>query len=236
LRRRDGREIPTLATAGLLDAQEKELVAFFLDRTRQKADEEHRELLLLELKHRVKNMLATVQALAKQTARQPGDRAHFVESLTGRLHAMARAHDLVTERNTGEVCLRDLILVQVDPYVSHPGQLDCDGPPLRIQPEAASALGLVLHELATNAAKYGALGASGGTVSIRWDASKGDDMATVLWIEAGGPPVAPPTRRGFGTTLIESSLTHGLGGTVRLDYAPAGFRAEMTLPAMARDD
>jgi PAS domain S-box-containing protein len=236
LRHRNGREIPTLATAGLLDAGRRELVGFFLDRTRQKADAEHRELLLLELKHRVKNMLATVQALAKQTARQTDDRAAFIEALTGRLHAMARAHDLVTERNTGEVCLRDLILAQVDPYVSHPGQIDCDGPPLRIRPDAASALGLVLHELATNAAKYGALGATGGRVSIRWHAKSGEDRATVLWTEAGGPPVAQPTRRGFGTVLIESSLTHGLGGEVRLAYEPAGFRAEMTFPALARDD
>lgn len=236
LRHRNGREVPTLATAGLLDAGRRELVGFFLDRTRQKADEEHRELLLLELKHRVKNMLAMVQALAKQTARQTGDRADFIDALTGRLHAMARAHDLVTERNTGEVCLRDLILAQVDPYVSHPAQLDCDGPPLRIRPEAANALGLVLHELATNASKYGALGAGDGKVSIRWDARKDEGMATVLWTESGGPPVTPPTRRGFGTTLIESSLTHGMGGEARLAYEPAGLRVEMSFPARARDD
>jgi PAS domain S-box-containing protein len=236
LRRPNGREIPTLATAGLLDAGRREFVGFFLDRTRQKADAEHRELLLMELKHRVKNMLATVQALAKQTARQTGDRADFVESLTGRLHAMARAHDLITERTTGDVCLRDLILAQVDPYVSRPGQLDCEGPGLRLRHEAASALGLVLHELATNASKYGALGASEGRVSIRWDACAEGGMATVRWTEAGGPPVAQPTRRGFGTTLIESSLTHGLGGAVRLIYAPSGFRAELTFPALARHD
>jgi two-component system CheB/CheR fusion protein len=148
---------------------------------------------------------------------------------------MARAHDLVTERTTGEVCLRDLILAQVDPYVSHGGQLDCDGPPLRIRPEAANALGLVLHELATNAAKYGALGAPEGKVSIRWRAGS-DSMATVNWTESGGPPVARPTRRGFGTVLIESSLTHGLGGDVRLDYPPAGVQVEMSFPAVARGD
>jgi two-component system, chemotaxis family, CheB/CheR fusion protein len=144
-------------------------VGFFLDRTRQKADEEHRELLLLELKHRVKNMLASVQAIAKQTARHTGDRGTFVEALTGRLHAMSRAHDLITQKTRGEVCLRELILAQVEPYVSREGQLTYAGPGLRIRPEAANALGLVLHELATNASKYGALSATGGIVSIRWE-------------------------------------------------------------------
>jgi len=235
LRRRDGRETPTLASAGLLDARRRELVAFFLDRTRQKADAEHRELLLLELKHRVKNMLATVQAIAKQTARNTESRPAFVEALTGRLHAMARAHDLVTEKSTGEVCLRDLILAQVGPYVTHDGQIASGGPPMRIMPEAANALGLVLHELATNAAKYGALSTNGGRVTIRWDAAADQKMVRILWSEDGGPPVTAPARRGFGTTLIESSLSHGLGGEISLAYDPSGFRAEMTLPATSLD-
>ena len=235
LRREDGREIPTLASAGLLDVRRRELVGFFLDRSRQEADAEHRELLLLELKHRVKNMLATVQAIAKQTARQTEDRSALVEALTGRLHAMARAHDLITKRNSGEVCLRDLILAQVEPYVSQEGQLHSAGPPMRIPPEAANALGLVLHELATNAAKYGALSATGGHVSIRWEAEAGNAIVRILWAENGGPWVSPPERRGFGTTLIESSLSHGLGGEIALSYDPSGFRAEMTLPAASLD-
>jgi two-component system, sensor histidine kinase PdtaS len=124
LRRRDGREMPTFASAGLLDRSQRELVGFFLDRTRQEADAEHRELLLLELKHRVKNMLATAQAIARQTARHHEDREELVEAFSGRLHAMARAHDLITERNSGQVCLRDLILAQVGPYASREEQLD----------------------------------------------------------------------------------------------------------------
>jgi PAS domain S-box-containing protein len=235
LRRGDGREVPTLASAGLLDARRREIVAFFLDATRQKADEEQRELLLLELKHRVKNMLASVQAIARQTARSTEDRASLVDALTGRLHAMARAHDLITERATGEVCLRELILAQVEPYVSHPGQLAYGGPGLRIRPDAAHSLGLVLHELATNASKYGALSVADGAVSITWDEG-GDPGATrILWAESGGPAVAPPTRRGFGSTLMETSLSHGLGGRMVLTYAPEGVRAEMQLPAKALD-
>jgi PAS domain S-box-containing protein len=236
LRREDGREVPTLASAGLLDARRREIVAFFLDATRQKADEEHRELLLLELKHRVKNMLATVQAITRQTARSTGDRDTLVEALAGRLQAMARAHDLITQRATGEVCLRELILAQVEPYVSREGQLSYGGPGLRIRPDAAHSLGLVLHELATNAAKYGALGAAGGTVAIQWDTGAGDGSAIrIRWSESGGPPVAPPARRGFGSTLIESSLSHGLGGEIAVTYDPAGVRAEMRLPGSALD-
>jgi PAS domain S-box-containing protein len=233
LRRAGGREVPTLASAGLLDARRREIVAFFLDATRQKADEEQRELLLLELKHRVKNMLASVQAIARQTARSTEDRASLVDALTGRLHAMARAHDLITERAAGHVCLRDLILAQVEPYVSREGQLAYDGPELRIRPDAAHALGLVLHELATNASKYGALSVTGGSVSIRWEERPG--ATRILWAESGGPAVAPPTRRGFGSTLMESSLSHGLGGRIAVTYAPEGVRAEMELPAQAPD-
>jgi PAS domain S-box-containing protein len=235
LRREDQREVPTLASAGLLDARRREIVAFFLDATRQKADEEQRELLLLELKHRVKNMLASVQAIARQTARSTDDRHTLVEALTGRLHAMARAHDLITERATGMVCLRDLILAQVEPYASREGQLAYAGPELRIRPDAAHALGLVLHELATNASKYGALSAAGGQVSILWEKGPDPDTTRILWTETGGPPVAAPTRRGFGSTLMDTSLSHGLGGRIAVTYAPEGVRAEMQLPAKALD-
>jgi PAS domain S-box-containing protein len=233
LRRSDGSEIATLASAGLLDARRREIVAFFLDATRQKADEAQRELLLLELKHRVKNMLASVQAIARQTARATEDRASLLDALIGRLHAMARAHDLITERSTGEVCLRQLILAQVEPYVSRESQLDYGGPGLRIRPDAAHALGLVLHELATNASKYGALSVAGGTVSITWDDAATPDMLRIDWVEAGGPPVVRPTRRGFGSTLMETSLSHGLGGEIAVTYAPSGVRAEMRLPKAA---
>jgi PAS domain S-box-containing protein len=235
LRRDDGREVPTLASAGLLDARRREIVAFFLDATRQKAEEEQRELLLLELKHRVKNMLASVQAIARQTARSTEDRDALLEALTGRLHAMARAHDLITEKSTGEVCLRHLILAQVGPYASDPGQLTYDGPGLRLRPDAAHALGLVLHELATNASKYGALSRAGGQVAILWESGPEAGRTRILWTETGGPPVVSPTRRGFGSTLMDTSLSHGLGGRIAVTYAPDGVRAEMDLPARAPD-
>lgn len=230
LSRRDGREISTLASAGLLDLPGRELVGFFLDRTRQTADAEHRELLLLELKHRVKNMLATAQAIARQTARHHRrDPDALVEAFTGRLNAMARAHDLITVKNTGEVCVRDLIIAQVCPYASGEEQVEWDGPHMQVSPDAASALGLVLHELATNAAKHGALNVPEGRVSIRWTAEEG--RVRIRWTEHGGPPVTPPARRGFGTTLIESSLSHALDGEIVLSYEPSGLRAEMALPA-----
>ena len=230
LRRRDGREVSTLASAGLLDLPNREMVGFFLDRTRQKADAEHRELLMLELKHRVKNMLAAAQAIARQTARHHHDDPDaLVEAFTGRLHAMARAHDLITVQNTGEVRLRDLFIAQVCPYASAEEQVDWEGPDMQVLPEAASALGLVLHELATNAAKYGALSMADGRVSIRWTAEEA--RVRIRWTEHGGPPVTPPARRGFGTTLIESSLSHALGGEIALTYDPCGLRAEMVLPA-----
>jgi two-component system CheB/CheR fusion protein len=158
-----------------------------------------------------------------------------VDALTGRLHAMARAHDLITERATGLVCLRDLILAQVEPYAGRPGQLAYGGPELRLRPDAAHALGLVLHELATNASKYGALSAAGGSVSILWENGPEPDTTRILWTEAGGPPVVLPTRRGFGSTLMETSLSHGLGGRIAVTYAPDGVRAVLQLPAKALD-
>ncbi len=235
LRRRDGREMPTLASAGLLDTPERELVGFFLDRTRQEADAAHRELLLLELKHRVTNMLATAQAIARQTARHHEDRDALVEAFTGRLHAMARAHDLITERNSGHVCLRDLILAQVGPYASRDGQLDWKGPGVQVPAEVANSLGLVLHEMATNAAKYGALSSPDGSVSIHWQTEAGGGRVRLLWAERGGPPVAPPGRRGFGTSLIESSLSHAHGGELALVYAAEGLRADMSVPTSRFD-
>jgi len=228
-----GRTIPTLSTAAMLDYATGEHVAFFVDQTRQRADAEHRELLLLELKHRVKNMLGMVQAIARQTARSEPDREAFVHTLTGRLHAMARAHDLITARENGKACLRELIRAQVEPYSGDGDRLTVEGPGVQLEPDAANALGLVLHELATNAAKYGALSAGAGTVTITWRAAEAPEEGKVAieWTERDGPPVKPPSRRGFGTMLIETSLTHGLDGSMEISHDSNGVTASMTIPA-----
>ena len=233
LRHASGRIVPTLSTAAMLDAKTGEHVTFFVDQTRQRADAEHRELLLLELKHRVKNMLGMVQAIAKQTARSGQDRDAFVSTLSGRLHAMARAHDLITARDNGKACLRDLIRAQVEPYSGGGARLEVDGPGVQLEPESANALGLVLHELATNAAKYGALSSATGSVSITWRRAErpGTSQVAIEWTERDGPPVTPPARRGFGTMLIETSLTHGLEGSMKMAHDPTGVVALMTVPA-----
>ncbi|WP_262297065.1 PAS domain S-box protein [Microvirga sesbaniae] len=195
--------------------------------------EEHRELLINELNHRVKNTLTIVQSMAAQSLRQLSEESRpKLQAFEDRLFALARAHDVLTRENWEGAELREIIDEVVEPYLRQKTKhLDIEGPRLRLIPRTALAIAMAIHELATNAAKYGALSVPSGCVHITWTVEPGDVPRLVLqWQERDGPRVTAPTRRGFGTRLIERSLAQDIGGDVRLTYAPTGVVCVMNVP------
>jgi PAS domain S-box-containing protein len=236
LKRSDGRLIwlsvrstPVRAASGQL----LYIVRVVQDITERKASERRQKLLVDELNHRVKNTLATVQSLATQTARGAPTPADFRESFEGRLIALSKAHDQLTVHHWESVDLRELLSGGLAPYAGT-DRFVLRGEDFVLRPRAVLTLAMVFHELTTNAAKYGALSVPGGSVEIRWlPLLTEDGSRTVLkleWIEQGGPPVVEPTRRGFGSKLIEGSIAAEHGGKVRLTYDPAGLHCEITMP------
>ncbi len=192
--------------------------------------EQRQKLLLDELNHRVKNTLATVQAIADQTLRTTEDPAAFQRAFEARLMALSATHNLLTARNWQEADLREVAQIEFRPY--GPERYRLGGPRVALSSSQALALGLLFHELATNAAKYGALSAASGRVDVTWrvrDGATGKELA-IDWTERGGPPVETPKRRGFGSRLIQRSLKGQLGGAAHLDFAAEGLRCEMRLP------
>ncbi len=206
------------------------VVASGFDISDRKKAEQHREMLVGELSHRVKNSLATVQTIASHTLREASDLESFRDTFVGRLMAISKCHDLLVDTTRSDADISQLVRDQVLPYARGglERQVTMSGPPLVLGPEAAHTFGLILHELATNAAKYGALSTERGRLDISWKrGSDRDRLSAILtWVETGGPPVAPPTRRGFGSVLIEQSLTHSLGGEAEIEYRPEGLWAQ----------
>ncbi len=211
-------------------------VATFADIAERKQAERQRELLIAELNHRVKNMLATVQSLAAQTTRGPAgaDAGLFAQEFGRRLRTLARAHDLIAAGAWDEAELEAVARAALAPLLVNAEAAErvrLEGPArVRIGPREAQALALALHELATNALKHGALSAPGGRVALLWRTAEapGSDRIALDWTESGGPPLAgPPARRGFGTRLLERGLARdlGAGAEVELDFAPTGLRA-----------
>jgi PAS domain S-box-containing protein len=206
-------------------------VAF--DITERKLWEERQRLLINELNHRVKNTLATVQSVAVQSFRELGARSspNFM-AFQDRLFALARAHDILTRENWEGAELREVIGEVTEPYCRQSsGRCEIDGPRLRLTPSMALALAMAVHELGTNAAKYGALSIPTGHVSITWAVTPGEPRhLTMCWQEHGGPLVVPPTRKGFGTRLIERSLAQELSGEVNIAYEPTGVVCMIKAP------
>lgn len=203
------------------------------DITERKRFEEQQRLLMSELNHRVKNMLATVQAVMVQTLRRSSSLDVFGEAFSGRLQALAHAHDLLTLGKWEAAELMDLVGQIVAPYGAPEGpEIRAHGPSIALRPKAALTLTLVLHELATNAAKYGALSRTGGSVALEWDVENdthGRELV-MTWREAGGPGVEPPTAHGFGITLIERSIGYELDGSAEVRFDPGGVVCVMRLP------
>lgn len=181
-----------------------------------------RELLAAELAHRVKNTLAVVQSVARQSFAS-GSRLDALAQFESRLANIAGSHDLLTDNNWEPALISSVIERCLAPFRSNPDQFELTGPPVLISPKRAVNLALGLHELATNAVKYGALSTTNGTVKIEWEV--GDDKSlTLTWVEARGPPVTPPSRRGFGSRMIERGIAAEMGGWVDLEFDPAGVR------------
>ncbi|WP_445500796.1 PAS domain-containing sensor histidine kinase [Microvirga sp. G4-2] len=210
-------------------------VNMLVDISERKRAEEQQRLLIDELNHRVKNTLATVQSIATQTLRSAADLSTFAGNFEPRLLALSKAHDLLTRHSWTGVCLHELIRQELTPYSGDAAsRVRLGGPDIMLEPRVGLALGLVLHELTTNAAKYGALSPGQGRVTVHWTIEETrSGLGNVLqidWIESGGPAVTPPVKRSFGTRLIKRSVTHDLQGTVKLDFEPSGLRCTLELP------
>jgi two-component sensor histidine kinase len=242
--RRLGRTIGVLSALGRGEAaadpgfREVEEVAATLRREarQRRVAEEHQAVLVAELNHRVKNMLASVQSVADQTLRSAGaDPRRFTEDFRGRLRSLARAHDLLTQVGWAEAELDDVLRAAMAPWQNDEQQVRLEGGGrFIVSPRQAQALVLALHELATNAAKYGALSVPGGFIRLRRE-GVAEGRVEIVWREEGGPRIAaPPQRRGFGTRLLERGLPTDLGNTpaTKLDFAPDGLLARIVfLPA-----
>ena len=191
------------------------------------------QFLLGELDHRVKNMLAKVSSIVTIAGSHAQDVETFTSSFKDRIRAMARAHDSMAGDRVGPVYLKDVIGDALSPFASPDrSNIRMSGPNLELWQLGGLTLAMVLHELATNAAKYGALSVPGGWVAVEWRLEPGDRPTLHLeWQESGGPPVARPSRRSFGTMLIDSIAPMELDGTVTLDFAPEGVRCVMDFPA-----
>ena len=187
---------------------------------------EQQERLRRELNHRVKNILATVQALYGLTARGADDLESFGTVFQGRLQAMSQVHEVLYAHDYGTAPLGGAIEAVLAPYAGDP-RLEADGPALALPAETVQSLALVVHELVTNAVKYGALSSEAGKVSIAW--SRRAHALNLTWDESGGPPVVPPTRSGYGTSFVRATV-RGLGGDAVFDYDPAGLRVRLKLP------
>ncbi|HEV7691093.1 MAG TPA: HWE histidine kinase domain-containing protein [Hyphomonadaceae bacterium] len=210
-----------------------------LDITPRKRAEERQKVMIAELNHRVKNMLASVQSIALQTSMSLPHTKDFVIAFDGRVRALVGAHDLLTANSWQGASLADAVERTLAPYSTASGdgrRIEVSGPAIRLAPETAVTLHMAFHELATNAAKYGALSAPAGRVSVAWTIDRAVDPAVIeiIWTEKDGPPVTPPTRRGFGSNLLQTGLARELGGDVTLSYDPAGVVCRMRFAASAR--
>jgi PAS domain S-box-containing protein len=218
------------------DGSVNEMVPSGVDISGRKESEIHRELLVGELNHRVRNSLATIQAMARQTIRSASGMDEFDKTFSARLNAISAAHDIVMHENQGRASLQTMIERQIGPYASElSSQLKLSGRDVALSGPSAHAIGLVLHELATNAAKYGALSLSDGCIKISWQEA-GNGFVDMTWEEKNGPPVSPPLRVGFGSRLIKQSLEYALGGTADLEYAPDGLIVRLQFPKDVSDE
>lgn len=203
------------------------------DVTEAKRHEQHLRLLVNELNHRVKNSFAMVQALASQSFREIGLPAEAMQAFSGRLIALAKAHDALTRRNWEGADLHEVLEPTIATHGGvEGGRFDISGPRVRLSAKLALSISMALHELSTNALKYGALANDRGIVRVSWDvdAMSQPPRLRLCWRESGGPPVVEPTRRGFGSRLLERGLAAELGGAVILAYEPEGLACTMDVP------
>ncbi len=210
------------------DGSPLSMAGFVTDISARKDAEEHRALLADELTHRVKNTLATVGAVVNQSLRTAATLADARDAIGGRIASLAHAHDLLLRDETAGAPIGDIVERALQTFDDGTGTLfTVDGPDLRLDPGVTLALSMALHELATNAVKYGALSVAGGRVTVRWsiaDSGEGRRDFVFLWQEAGGPPVTPPTRSGFGSRMIDRLMAKHMRGKAETSYLPDGVQ------------
>jgi PAS domain S-box-containing protein len=211
----------------------------FVDLTRHKQAQEQSKLLIDELNHRVKNTLATVQSIVWQAFRNSADPGAIQESIEGRIFALSRSHDLLTRENWESAGLLDLVKDALQSFGLANGRAErfvITGSNFRLPPKVTLTLGIAFHELATNAVKYGAFSNEAGSVSIRWaiEPTPDGERLVLHWQEKDGPSVTKPSRKGFGSQVIERGLAHELEGSAHLDYQMAGLICRIAIP-MPRD-
>jgi PAS domain S-box-containing protein len=225
------------------------IIAAAIDITRYKEQETRIRLLMREVTHRSLNLLAVIEAIMRQTASNATNVPDFAARFSSRLQSLAGSHDLLVQEDWSGASLRALVRSQLGHFADiTDSQVEIAGPPLHLQPDVAQHIGMALHELAANAARYGALSVPGGMVRIGWRLlpptladtttdppvpAAAEESVELSWQEVGGPPVVPPTRRGFGRIVIERTVARGVHGQVKADYLPEGLRWTLTFPATA---
>lgn len=210
------------------------LICAALDITDRKRWEEHQRVLLLEIAHRSKNLLAVVQSLANQTGQGSTSVEEFKRRFFGRLHSLSRAHEILSDQNWRGAGMRELIRSQVLMYVGDAvDRIRYEGPPVYLRPNAAQHVGLALHELTTNALKHGALKAAGGQVDVAWSFEEQADREQLLltWRETPGAKIAAPTVRNFGRILLETVVPASVEGSASLDFSEAGVCYRLCIPS-----
>ena len=206
------------------------MIGVIQDITDRMAADKEREALVAELDHRVKNVLASVQSMAAQSARKASSLDGFLKTFSGRLKSMASAHQLLTATRWRGAGMHNIAAAELGGLA--PGQTRWEGPDVALTPRATNAMSLALHELATNAVKFGALSTEDGRVQVRWRETPYHGLE-LRWEESGGPQVSTPTRRGFGATLLEKVTGRELEGAVSVDYRREGVRVLVTVGALA---
>jgi two-component sensor histidine kinase len=207
-----------------------------VDLTKQKQEQAQSAMMINELNHRVKNTLSTVQSIVWQTLRTVSIPEAIRQSIESRLFALSRSHDLLTRENWQGAGLRDLVNEAMAPFGVANGRkerFEITGKNIRLTTNVTLALGIAFHELATNAVKYGAFSNEAGSILIAWTIEPAPERNRLIlrWQEKNGPPVSPPTRKGFGSRVIERGLPHELEGTVTLDYRLNGVVCTINMPA-----
>lgn len=240
-RRKDGSEFWASMFVCPVRNEAGDIVQHFVslvDGTKHKDEQSHCKMLIDELNHRVKNTLSTVQSIVSQALRQQSDPAVIRDSIEARIFALSRSHDLLTRVNWDGAGLHDLVDSSLEPFramVDRPDRFIISGDNVRLPPNITLALGIAFHELATNAVKYGAFSNEQGSLALTWltQPSAAGSRLVLRWEEKNGPEVMPPSRRGFGSQVLERGLAHELGAVVHLEYPPAGVICTIEMPAPA---
>jgi two-component sensor histidine kinase len=212
------------------DGKAQRVANIVMDITERKKAEEHIQLLMREVSHRSKNLLAIVQAIAGQTSLTADTMEEFDTKFGQRLRGLAASHDLLVHEDWRGAVLSDLIAQQLAPFAEVGQRLAIEGPFVMLRAEAAQPIGLALHELATNAMKYGAWSAPSGRVEVCWSYAEPGSVK-LSWLERGGPQAVEPDKKGFGHTVIESMAAQSIDGEVTLDFRPTGLSWTLSIPA-----